>query len=306
MEHKIEKKGDEIVRATLCGGEAVVYLARTTELCETARATHHASALAAAALGRTLTMTAIMTLSSLKNDTDRLSLTIDGKGPIGRIVCAGRVPALVKGYVDEPTIDLPRNAKEKLDVGGAVGRDGTITVVRDLGLREPYVGRSRLVSGEIAEDFAMYFTISEQSPSLVALGVHVSAEYYVDAAGGILVQPLPGCSEETLEKLEKSAGKLSSISTLMGDYGTLDEILEMLFPGMDARILARQTPKFACDCSRERIERALIAMGYDELKSLRDEDGKAQLSCSFCDRVYDFSGEDLDQLLCAMREGREA
>ena len=179
MEHKIEKKGDEIVRATLCGGEAVVYLARTTELCETARATHHASALAAAALGRTLTMTAIMTLSSLKNDTDRLSLTIDGKGPIGRIVCAGRVPALVKGYVDEPTIDLPRNAKEKLDVGGAVGRDGTITVVRDLGLREPYVGRSRLVSGEIAEDFAMYFTISEQSPSLVALGVHVSAEYYV-------------------------------------------------------------------------------------------------------------------------------
>lgn len=292
---------DQILRATLCGGEASVFLARTTRLCEDARAAHRASPLAAAALGRTLTMTAIMSLSSLKNDDDRLSITLNGHGKIGKVVCAGRPPALVKGYVEDPMLDLPLNEKGKLDVAQAVGRDGTMTVIRDIGLREPYVGRSRLVSGEIAEDFAFYYTISEQSPSLVALGVHVSREAKVDSAGGILVQPLPGCSEETLTRLEALASKLSSISTLLSEHETLDSLMDELFGDMDVHLLARETPAFCCDCSRERIERALIAMGYDELKSLRDEDGKAQLWCHFCNTAYDFSGADLDALLAGMR-----
>ncbi len=292
---------DEIVRATLIDGEAVAFVARTTRLCEAARVAHGASPLAAAALGRTLTMTAMMSLSSLKNDEDRLTVTVNGHGPIGKIVCGGRAPALVKGYVENPTLDLPLNAQGKLDVGQAVGRDGTVTVIRDLGLKEPYVGRARLVSGEIAEDFALYFTVSEQTPSLVALGVHVNRHACVDSAGGVLIQALPGCSEESLTRLEALAPQLSSVSTLMACSAQVEEVMQSLFGDMRMHVLQRQEPAFCCDCSRERIERALIAMGYDELKSLRDEDGKAQLWCNFCNRTYDFTGEQLDALLASMR-----
>ena len=298
---KVYTGPDEIIRATLFDGEAVAFVARTTRLCEAARVAHGASALAAAALGRTLTMTAMMSLSSLKNDADRLTVTVNGHGPIGKIVCAGRAPALVKGYVENPGVDLPLNAKGKLDVGQAVGRDGTITVIRDLGLKEPYVGRARLVSGEIAEDFALYFTVSEQTPSLVALGVHVDRNVHVDAAGGVLIQALPGCSEESLTRLEVLAAQLSTVSTLMARPVTVEELLQTLFTDMRIHILQRQEPAFCCDCSRERIERALIAMGYDELKSLRDEDGKAQLWCNFCTRTYDCTGEQQDDLLASMR-----
>ncbi len=297
-----EMKKDEILRATLAGGEAVCFLARTTKLCDDARAAHGASPLASAVLGRTLTMTAIMCLSSLKNDDDRLTVTLDGKSLIGKVVCGGRTPALVKGYVEDPYLELPLNEKGKLDVAWAVGKDGNMTVIRDLGLKEPYVGRARLVSGEIAEDFAFYFTVSEQTPSLVALGVHVAQDTTVDSAGGILVQPLPGCTEETLQKLEALADKLSSVSSLMAQYESLDDIMAYLFgEEVPYNILQRQEPKFACDCSRERIERALIAMGYEELKAMRDEDGKAELWCNFCNTTYDFSGEDLDALLETMR-----
>ena len=298
------KRNDKILRATVCNGEAAVYLARTTALCEKARTTHHASPLAAAVLGRALTMTAIMAFSSFKNDDDRLTITLDGKGLIGKVVCCGMAPVHVKGYVEDPLLELPLNEKGKLDVGWAVGNQGTLTVVKDLGLREPYVGRSALQTGEIAEDFAFYYTVSEQTPSLVALGVHIHPDYYVDGAGGILVQPLPGCSEESLEKLEEVGSRLSSISTLMMEYETLDEIMGELF-GEDYKILQYDEPRFQCDCSRERIDRALIAMGYEELKTMRDEDGQADLWCNFCNTTYHYTGEDLDAILAQMRPEEE-
>ena len=291
---------DEILRATVFSSEAAVYLARTTELCEKARETHHASPLAAAVLGRTLTMTAIMAFSSFKNEDDRLTVTLNGNGLIGKVVCCGMPPVDVKGYVEDPNLDLPLNEKGKLDVGWAVGNSGTLTVIKDLGLKEPYVGRSALQTGEIAEDFAFYYTVSEQTPSLVALGVHVHPDLHVDGAGGILIQTLPGCSDETITRLEQVGANLSSISTMMMEHETLDEIMQMLFGG-EFRILQRDVPRFRCDCSRDRIDRVLIAMGYEELKKMRDEDNGADLWCNFCNTTYHYTGEQLDALLEIMR-----
>ena len=245
-------------------------------------------------------MTAIMAFSSFKNEDDRLTVTLNGNGLIGKVVCCGMAPVDVKGYVEDPNLDLPLNEKGKLDVGWAVGNSGTLTVIKDLGLKEPYVGRSALQTGEIAEDFAFYYTVSEQTPSLVALGVHVHPDLHVDGAGGILIQLLPGCSDETITRLEQVGEKLSSISTMMMEYDTLDGIMQTLFDE-DFKILQRDMPRFRCDCSRERIDRALIAMGYEELKKMRDEDNGADLWCNFCNTTYHYSGEQLDNLLETMR-----
>nr|WP_122013159.1 Hsp33 family molecular chaperone HslO [Maliibacterium massiliense] len=292
-------KQDTILRATLADDQVSVLLARTTHLVEDARKTFDASPLATAVLGRTLTMTAMMALS-LKNARDSITVTLAGGGLIGKVVAVGRPGPLVKGYVDDPRLELPLNEQGKLDVGWAVGRDGMLTVVRDLGLRDPYVGQARLQTGEIGDDFAFYFTVSEQTPSMVALGVLADRDG-MRASGGLLVQPLPGCNEDVIARLEQKAKDLANISALVARHDTARAVLEALFSDMDPRVLQEQSPHFACDCSRERVTRALVAMGEQELTQLIEEDHKAELTCHFCNRRYAFDERELRDILQAAK-----
>lgn len=287
---------DKILHITLENGQARAMVAVTTDLVETARRTHNLTPTAAAALGRTLTISAIQG-AMLKNDSDSITVTIKGGGPIGSVVCVARANGEVKGYVDDPTVDLPLKANGKLDVGGAVGTTGHVTVVKDLGLRDPYVGQTRIVSGEIAEDMAFYLTVSEQTPSLVSLGVLVEGEQEVHGAGGVLIQPMPGCSEEVLQRLEALAPHLTGVSTMVRELGDAEALAKHALPGFQYVILDETTPAFHCDCGRERIERVLLSMGEEELRSLIADQHGAQVSCHFCNKQYDFTEDELNALI---------
>jgi len=283
---------DGILRLSLLEGQARAFLIDSTNMVEQARRTHGLSRIATAALGRTITATAMMS-AMLKNERESLSVTIKGNGPIGSIVTVGHADGTVKGYVDNPGVELPRTGK-KLPVGAAVGTEGKLTVVKDLGLREPYVGQTHLVSGEIAEDFAMYFTASEQVPSLVSLGVLVGDK--VESAGGLIIQMLPGASEAAIQSVEFSAGMFADISGTMKEYH-LDGSLQQLLMHLQPEVLSHTQPVYRCDCSRERIERMLITLGREELESMIEEQHGAQVDCHFCNKRYEFSETDLKNLL---------
>ena len=232
----------------------------------------------------------------LKNTSDSVTVTIRGGGPIGPVVCVARADGRVKGYVGDPHVDLPLKANGKLDVGGAVGCTGHVTVVKDLGLRDPYVGQTRMVSGEIAEDMAFYLTVSEQTPSLVSLGVLCEAGHVL-GAGGVLIQPLPGCSEEVLQRLEALAPHLAGVSTMVRELGSAEALAAHALTGFAYTVLQETSPAFLCDCSRERIERALLSMGETELRDMIAEQHGAQVSCHFCNKTYDFTEQELLTLL---------
>lgn len=283
---------DGILRLSLLEGQARAFLIDSTNMVEQARRTHGLSRIATAALGRTITATAMMS-AMLKNERESLSVTIKGNGPIGSIVTVGHADGTVKGYVDNPGVELPRTGK-KLPVGAAVGTEGKLTVVKDLGLREPYVGQTHLVSGEIAEDFAMYFTASEQVPSLVSLGVLVGDK--VESAGGLIIQMLPGASEAAIQSVEFSAGMFADISGTMKEYH-LDGSLQQLLMHLQPEVLSHTQPVYRCDCSRERIERMLITLGREELESMIEEQHGAEVDCHFCNKRYQFSENDLKNLL---------
>lgn len=286
---------DGLYHISLMGGQARAILIESTNLVQRAKDIHHLSRTATAALGRTLTMAAIMG-SMLKNDTDSVTAQINGGGPIGTVLAVAHGDCSVKGYVDNPDVDLPRVGK-KLPVGPAVGKDGKLTVIRDLHLKEPYVGQVNLVSGEIAEDFAMYFTASEQTPSLVSLGVLVSDEK-VEAAGGLLIQLMPGAIEAAIASIENSAGMFMDISATMREYHLKDSVQQLLLH-LEPEVLEERTPVYRCDCSRERIERMLVTLGKDELTDMIDTQHGAKVDCHFCNRRYEFSEEDLKILLTA-------
>ncbi len=286
---------DGLYHISLMGGQARAILIESTNLVQRAKDIHHLSRTATAALGRTLTMAAIMG-SMLKNDTDSVTAQINGGGPIGTVLAVAHGDCSVKGYVDNPDVDLPRVGK-KLPVGPAVGKDGKLTVIRDLHLKEPYVGQVNLVSGEIAEDFAMYFTASEQTPSLVSLGVLISDEK-VEAAGGLLIQLMPGASEAAIASIENSAGMFMDISATMREYHLKDSVQQLLLH-LEPEVLKERTPVYRCDCSRERIERMLVTLGKDELTDMIDTQHGAKVDCHFCNRRYEFSEEDLKILLTA-------
>ena len=287
---------DKILHITLEDGQARALVAVTTDLVEEARRIHDLTPTAAAALGRTLTISAIQG-AMLKNDKDSVTVTIKGGGPIGSVVCVAHANGKVKGYVANPHVDLPLKSNGKLDVGGAVGVNGHVTVVKDLGLRDPYVGQTRIVSGEIAEDMAFYLTVSEQTPSLVSLGVLVEGKQEVHGAGGVLIQPLPGCSEAVLQQLESLANHLAGISTAIRDLGSAEALAQYALIGFRYNILESIEPAFACDCSRERIERVLLSMGEAELRAMMAEQHGAQVSCHFCNEQYNFTESQLEALL---------
>ena len=286
---------DYIIRATAGNGSARVFIATTKNLVDKSRELHKTTPIATAALGRTLTAAAIMGVT-LKNDSDIITLTIKGDGKIGGIVATTDNESRVKGYVYEPNIDFAKNQQGKLDVGGAVGA-GNLTVVKDLGLKEPMSGQVQLVSGEIAEDLTYYFAVSEQLPSSVALGVLIDRDLSVKQAGGYIIQLMPDAEEELIDHLEENLPKLPSITTMLEAGKLPEDILAVLFEGYDTVVYDKIYPEFFCNCSEEKTRKALIGLGVDELKLILEEDGGANIQCHFCNKDYYFGDEDISLLI---------
>lgn len=286
-------KTDYAIRAVAEGAFLRAIVAQTTKLADEARINHDTYPTATAALGRLLTGAAMMGMT-LKGD-DRLTLRIQGDGPLGQLIAVSRSGGYVKGYVTEPHVHLPLNSLGKLDVGGAVG-EGMLYLTKDLGLKEPYTGSTPLVTGEIAEDLTNYFVVSEQTPSAVALGVLVDVDHSVKAAGGFLVQLMPGVPDEIIEKLEENLSQIKSVSDHFAQGKTPEELLKILFKGFDYEILEKQPLEFLCDCSQENMERILISLGEEELLNLKEEQQGAEVRCHYCNRAYQFSGEELKEL----------
>ena len=289
---------DGLLRISLLGGEARAFLAESTHLVERARALHALSRTATAALGRTLTLTAIMG-SMLKGKDESVTVRIDGDGPAGTILCVGKPDGAVKGFISHPGAEVPRRGS-KLDVGALVGR-GTLSVIKDMRLREPYVGQVELVSGEIGEDFAMYFTSSEQTPSLVSVGVLVADA--VASAGGLVIQLMPGASEAAIQSIENSAGLFMDISRTMGE-DHLEGALEQLLTHLEPQVLDCIPIRYECDCTRERVERALMLLGPDELRDMIEKEHGAKVDCHFCNTRRSFTQAELEELIlkCGTKE----
>lgn len=289
----MEQKKSRLLRMTLKGGEARVFLCDTTEMTQMARDMHHASNTCSAALGRMIAAASIMGVG-LKSEGDRITATINGGGPAGALCAVAGPNGTVKVTIDNPEVELPLKKNGKLDVGGALGKDGQLTVMRSFGYGEPYVGRVNLVSGEIAEDFAMYYLESEQTPSLCALGTLVGEE--ILSAGGILIQAMPGCSDELLDALEVRAELFSAISQLLQEM-SLEELAYACFRGLDPEVLEEIPLTLRCDCSREYIERVLLSMGEKEIRDLIRTQNGCEVSCHFCRSHYAFTGEELENLI---------
>ena len=287
---------DYIIRATDKGGNIRVFIATTSNLVEDARKIHNTTPVATAALGRTLTATVIMG-SMLKNEKDSVSVQFKGDGPLKTILTVANNKGEVKGYIGNPNVELPLKPNGKLDVGRAVGTNGKIIVIRDFGLKEPYIGQSNIVTGEIAEDLTHYFAYSEQQPSAVALGVIVDKDLSVKASGGFIIQVLPDADDDVISKLEERLNNVEPISQLVDRGYTPEEILEHVFGDFGMDVKEKLDARLKCDCSLERIERALISIGKEELAKIIEEDGKAELLCHFCNKKYQFNKEQLINLL---------
>ena len=290
---------NEIVRAITADGLVKAAAITGRDIVERARNIHKLLPTATAALGRTL-MGASLMGDMLKEEKGALTLQIKGGGPLGTILAVSDHEGNVRGYVQNPQVELMEQRPGKLDVGRAVGTDGTLTVIKDIGLKEPYVGSIGLFSGEIADDLAMYFVESEQIPTACALGVLVGLDQSVTAAGGYIIQLLPGAGEELISKIEAGVHSLGSVSSALAGGLDGEGLLRAVLSGFDLDILEKHPVEYRCYCSRERVSRALISMGRKDLTELIREQGRAELTCQFCDQVYRFSGEELEQLLAEM------
>ena len=287
------RSGDEMLRLSLMGGQARVMMCETTAMCQRAADLHASTPVCTAAMGRLMTATAFLGVM-MKGDNESVTVTVKGGGPMGTLVAVANHGDL-KVCADNPQVELPLREDGKLDVGGAVGHSGRMSVVKDLGLREPYIGQCELVSGEMGMDFANYFTVSEQQPSLVSVGVLVNGDVVLKA-GGLLIQPLPGCEEAVLEQLELRSPMFASISREM-TYAPKEQLIEDWFRGLEPELLERTPLSYRCGCSRARMEKALISLGRKELQNLIDEDRGAELGCHFCHSRYAFTTDELKDLL---------
>lgn len=286
---------DYIIRATAAEGQIRAFAATTRDLVEYARSAHNTSPVATAALGRLLTAGAMMGIM-MKGEKDLLTLKIEGDGPIGGLTVTADSRGNVKGYAFHPEVMLPPNAKGKLDVGGALGI-GVLSVIRDIGLKDPYVGQTILVTSEIAEDLTYYFATSEQTPSSVALGVLMERDNTVKQAGGFILQMMPGASEEVISALEKRLGEITSITALLDAGNTPEMILEHILGDFGLEILDKLPTAFSCNCSEERIEKALISVGKQELQSMIEDGKTIEVNCHFCNKHYPVTVERLKELL---------
>lgn len=286
---------DKIKKFLAFDGKISVTAIETTELVEKARIIHDLSPVATAAFGRLLTISAIMG-NEMKNSKDRLTIQLKGSGPLGMMVVTANNSPKIKGYVANPHVDLPLNEFGKLDVGTAVGNEGYINVIKDIGLKEPYIGISPLVSGEIAEEFANYFVNSEQRRSAVALGVLVNKDG-VKSAGGYLINAMPDCTDEEISKIEQSIFKAGAISKMLEQELTLEEITKKVTGDEKVQLLQENIiPLYECDCSKEKMAKSLATLGKDELRDIIEKDGGAEIVCHFCNKKYDFTKEDLEEI----------
>lgn len=286
---------DKITRFLAYNGKISIVCANTTNLVEEARKIHKLSPVATAAMGRLLTITAIMA-NEMKNKTDKLTIQIKGNGEIGTMLATADNTPKIKGYVANPYIDLPLNEFGKLDVGKAVGQEGYINVIKDIGLKEPYIGISPLTSGEIADDFTNYFVNSEQRQSAVALGVLVDKNG-VKQAGGYLINPMPDATDEEITKVEKAIFEAGAISKMLDENLSLLEIAKKVTGDKNVRIIEdNSTPEYKCECSKKRFEEGLATIGKEEINDIIKKEGKAELICHFCNKKYEFNKEELEEI----------
>ena len=286
---------DILLRAIARDAGIQISAAVTTGLVERARQIHNTTPVATAALGRTLTATAIRG-SQLKVDDGSVTVQVKGNGPLGAIVCVGDADGFVRGYLQNPSADLPLRPDGKLAVGAGVGR-GYLMVIKDIGLKDPVTGTVALVNGEIAEDLTRYFAESEQVPSACALGVLVDTDCTVKCAGGWLVQLMPGVKDTDIDRLEANLAKLEPMTAMLDKGMTLEQIVQAVLDGFTVDFLQTDEIGYRCACSREKVERALISMGKNELGKMAEEQEKSEVTCQFCDKIYTFSREELRELL---------
>ena len=286
---------DEIVRAVTTDGFVKISAVTARKAVDRAREVHGMSPTACAALGRAL-CGASMLGELMKEDDASLTIRVNGGGAIGSVIAVSDSGGNVRGYVTNPKADLPTRADGKLDVGGLVGRNGMLTVSRDLGLKEPYVGSTELVTGEIAEDLAQYMVESEQIPAAVGLGVLIGTDKTVKAAGGVIVQLMPGAPEELITKLEDNIFMMDQLTTVLDEDG-IDTVIDQVLAGLEHETVERKPIEYRCNCSRERVSDALRACGEDELRSMATEGKNTEVTCQFCDKVYNFTPEELLTLI---------
>ncbi len=286
---------DHILRTTAANGMIRAFFATTRSTVNTAVSTHKTSAVMSAALGRLLTAGSIMGLM-LKNDRDLITLVIKGDGPGGGVLVTADHKGHIKGYATNPLAEVPNKGPGKLDVGGAIG-NGTLTVIKDMGKGDPFNGTVQLQTGEIADDITYYFSQSEQTPSVVALGVLVDTDYTIKQSGGFIIQLMPGATDEIIDHLEEKISCIDSITNLYEQCHTPESLAKMFFNDIGYQELERVPVNFTCDCSYERVEKALLSIGKEELIKIRDEDKSTTLSCHFCNKEYEFDEAALDSLI---------
>lgn len=286
---------DRILRATAGNGYIKMSAVSARDTVQRAKDIHGCTPTTAAALGRTL-CAASMLGNLLKEDDGSLTIRINGGGPIGSVIAVSDSVGRVRGYVTDPSVDLPLRSDGKLDVGGAVGRDGTITVSRDIGLREPYIGSTQLVSGEIAEDLTAYMLESEQIPAACGLGVLIDTDLSVKSAGGFIVQLMPSAPEEYIDLLEENIFMMDQLTTVLAEDG-LEAVFDQVLKGLEHHMVGEDEIGYRCYCSRDRVGQALLGAGRDELKNMIAEGKPVEVSCQFCDTVYSFSPQDMKALL---------
>lgn len=290
---------DKIIKFLAYNGKISITCIKTTDVVEEARKIHDLSPVATAAFGRLLTITLLMG-EEMKGNGDNVTVQVKGNGPIGTMLAVSNNIPEVRGYVQNPNIDLPLNEFGKLDVGGAVGNEGYIHVIKDMGLKEPYIGVANLTSGEIADDFTNYFVNSEQRQTAVALGVLVDKNG-VREAGGYLITPMPDATEEEISKVEKGIFEAGAISKMLDNNLSLSEIAKKVTGDKNIKVIEdNKVPKYKCNCSKEKMAEALISIGKKELEDIIREDGKAELVCHFCNKKYNFTKEELEEILRKM------
>lgn len=288
---------DKLIRGNSTDGAIRVFTAITTDTVNEAHRIHNTSATASAALGRLLTAGAILGGAQLKSETDSLTLQINGDGPLGMMTVVANASSEVRGYVENPTADLPANSRGKLDVSGVIGK-GFLSVIRDLDLKEPYIGRTPLISGEIAEDLTYYYAKSEQIPTAIALGVLVDTDLSIKAAGGYMIQLMPEATDEVADRLTEIIENLPPVTDMIVNGMSAEDIAFAVTDGFDMLLeLNAPTPQYKCNCSRKRMERALISLGKKEISDIIEEQGEAEMTCRFCDNIYKFSKDELTELI---------
>lgn len=287
---------DRLIDCLAYDGKVSIKCISSTDMVEEARKLHDLSPTASAALGRLLTITSIMGYET-KEEKGSITNQIKGDGPLGMLTAVGESNGNVKGYVANPKLDLPLNENNgKLDVGTAVGKNGMLYIIKDLGIGKPYVGMTPIVSGEIAEDFTNYFATSEQTPSVIALGVLVDKNG-IKSAGGYKLSLMPDATDEIISKIEEQVGKIDPVSKMLDEQKTLEEIAKEVTGDNNLKVLAEINPEYKCNCSREKCEKGLIAIGKEELQKIIDEEEKIEIACNFCDKKYEFTREDMKKLL---------